>query len=102
MQFLDDRQPLGVDGLAAEDLGRTLDELCFSGRDLVRLNLIMLRQLGHRLVASDGRQRDSRLERGAVIPAGLLHALLLGDQPPLRLTEQFYHLRRCSKKRDQL
>jgi hypothetical protein len=37
-----------------------------------------------------------------VIPARLLHALLLGDRSPFWLTEQFYHLSRCSNKRDQL
>jgi hypothetical protein len=102
VQLLDDRRALGLGRLGAEGLRGALDQLRFPGGDLVRMQLVMLRQLGDGLLAGDGRQRDLGLERGAVIPAGLSHALLLGDRSPSALSEQFYHLSRCSKKRDHL
>jgi len=48
----------------AEHLGRPLEQLPFPVGDLVRMNVILLRQLGNRPIALCGRQCHFRLESG--------------------------------------
>ena len=70
--------------LGAKDARGTFQELRAPLRDLVGVNIELLRQLSQRPLALDGRQRHLRLEGRAVVPArssryGL--SLLLGIMP---------------------
>src|SRR4051812_13896834 len=68
-------QRLHVDGrrsrfrLRAEHPGRPLQELSLPGRDLVGMNIELLRQLSQRLLAPHGSQGHLRFESRRVVPA---------------------------------
>src|SRR3954466_8538795 len=70
-------QRLHVDGwrgrvrsrLRTEHPGRPLQELSLPGRDLVGMNVKLLRQLSQRLLALHGSQGHLRFESRRVIPA---------------------------------
>src|SRR6478609_7058817 len=49
--------------------GDTLQHLCLPGRDLVRVHIILLSQLGQRLLSLDGGQRHLGLESRCMCPA---------------------------------
>lgn len=55
--------------LGPEYAGGPVKELAAPLRDLVGVDIELLRQIGQRLLAHDGRQRDLRLESRAVVPA---------------------------------
>ena len=57
----------------AHVLRRALKELAAPLRDLVRMNVELLGQLGQRLLALDGRYRHLRLERRGVVPPWSSH-----------------------------
>jgi len=52
-----------------EHSGGTLKQMRLPRRDLVRVDVIQVRQLSQRLLALDGRQRHLRLEGRVVVPA---------------------------------
>jgi len=56
-------------GLVIENIRHAIEELIFSLLDLVRMHIELRRQLAHRLVALQSRQRDFRLESWAVVPS---------------------------------
>src|SRR3954467_10593341 len=102
MQDLDvDRRSRVGPGAITEDRRRALQELAAPLRDLVRMHVELLGQLGQRLLALDGRYRHLRLEGRTVVPAwtfrhGRSSVLgnLLADlerlhhsAPPFRFTE---------------
>src|SRR4051794_2398075 len=68
-------QRLHIDGrrsrfrLRTEHPGRPLQELSLPGRNLVRMNIELLRQLGQRLLAPYGSQGHLRFESRRVVPA---------------------------------
>src|SRR3954468_17541161 len=70
-------QRLHVDGwrgrvrsrLRAEHPGRPLQELSLPGRDLVGMNVKLLRQFGQRLLTPYGSQGHLRFESRRVVPA---------------------------------
>src|SRR4051794_11374354 len=72
-------QRLHVDGwrgrvrsrLRPEHPGRPLQELSLPGRDLVGMNVKLLRQFGQRLLALHGSQGHLRFESRRVVPAWL-------------------------------
>src|SRR4051794_31401331 len=72
-------QRLHVDGwrgrfrsrLRTEHPGRPLQELSLPGRDLVGMNIELLRQLSQRLLALHGSQGHLRFESRRVVPAWL-------------------------------
>ncbi len=80
------RGRLGGSG-STEDARGPFQKLRAPLRDLVGVNVELLRQLGQRPLALDGRQRHLRLEGRAVVPARSSgHALssLLGIMPMSR------------------
>jgi hypothetical protein len=63
-------------GRTTEDVGRSVQQLPSPLGDLRRVHLEVLRNLGHRLVASDGGQRHLGLEcRRVVAPWSLAHVV---------------------------
>src|SRR3546814_5728370 len=62
---------------APEHLGGTVEKLRPPSRDLVRMNVELLRQLRQRLLATDRRQGHLRLERPTLVPSGPSHHLVL-------------------------
>ena len=61
--------------LLAENAGRAFKKLTFPCRDLVRVNVELLRQCGQRLVAFDGGQSHLRLKGRRMIAARSLRHL---------------------------
>ena len=61
--------------LLAENAGRAFKKLTFPCRDLVRVNVELLRQFGQRLVAFDGGQSHLRLKGRRMIAARSLRHL---------------------------
>ena len=65
-----DRRRPGLDFAMPENTGRAFEQLSLPMRDLVRMDIELLRQLGQRLLALDRGQSHLRLERRCVVPAG--------------------------------
>src|SRR5215471_16970307 len=90
MQFL--HPLLGVDGktlTAGEQLRGALKQLLLPRRDLGGMDLVLLGELGERLIATDGLQSDLRLERGRVIATRPFHVDCSFSWTRI---EQFIHL----------
>jgi hypothetical protein len=64
---------------AVEHNARSVQQLCLPLRNLIRMDIKMLRQLRNGLLSLDGRQRDFRFEYRCVIPAGVFLASLSPD-----------------------
>jgi hypothetical protein len=55
--------------LSTKNAGGTFCQLGFPGRDLIRMHVILLRQISQRLLALDGGQCHLRLEDRAMRPS---------------------------------
>ena len=77
-------------GLGAEYSGSPLQKLRLPLRDLVDVNVELLRQFDQRLLALQGSQRNFRLERRAVVPAYSFRFVIVSPdpQPPWPLSRQ--------------
>ena len=62
VQLLEVHRRFGAATVTAEDGTRALLQLRFPDRDLVRVDVELLRQLGQRLLSLDRRERRLRLE----------------------------------------
>jgi hypothetical protein len=65
-----------LDSAVSEDTGRAFEKLPLPLRDLVGVDIELLRQLGQRLLALDRAQSHFRLERRCVVPTGALRHLI--------------------------
>ena len=69
------RRP-GLDSAAPENTGRAFEKLTLPLRDLIGVDIELLRQLGQRLLALDRRQCHFRLEARGVVPARAFRHLI--------------------------
>src|SRR3546814_3471640 len=81
------------DVCSSDLLGGTVEKLRPPSRDLVRMNVELLRQLRQRLLATDRRQGHLRLERPTVVPSGTSRHLVLLSRGILAAFRQEIHLR---------
>ena len=104
MQRLHVDRRLGALAWRRKRLGRTLQQLRLPLRDLIRVNVVPLRELGHRELASYRLKGHFRFERRRVIPARSFphrHApLLRALSPVIGSSDATYP--RCSDFRGQL
>src|SRR3546814_8451857 len=77
---------------APEHLGGTVEKLRPPSRDLVRMNVELLRQLRQRLLATDRRQGHLLLELPTVVPSGTSRHLFLLSRCILSAFSQAIHL----------
>src|ERR1019366_2752314 len=80
----------------AENASGSFQQLGPPGRDLVRMNVKLLRQLRQRLLALHGSQRHLRLECRAVVPAWSSAHVLSCHAAPLAAVRQNIHLSHCA------
>ena len=96
MQRLDIRRAGLALGRGGEELQRPLQELGLPLRDLVGVDVELLRELGKGSIPFQGGQGHLGLERGRVIPSRPFHGLLsLWDGDASRPVEQSFHLTAC-------
>lgn len=103
VQVLQVASGLGNGAAGAEHVGRALQQLAPPLGHLVGVNVVLLRDLGDRLVALDGVQGHLGLERRRVVATGSsahLSAPDLGLYP--RPAEQLIHFAACSEIRNRL
>ena len=81
--------------LRPENPCRPFQQLAAPDRDLVRVNVKLLRQLGQRLLALHGSQGHLRLEGRAVVPACSLRHLISCSAAMLAAFRQKLHLAAC-------
>ena len=81
--------------LRSENPRRPFKQLAAPRRDVVRVNVELLRQLGQRLLALHGSQGHLRLEGGAVVPARSLRHLISCSAAMLAAFRQKLHLAAC-------
>src|SRR3954470_467806 len=85
-----------------EHPGSPFEQQRLPGRDLVRMNVELLRQFGQRLLALDGGQSHLRLESRAVIPARSSRHRLSCSRAILAAVRQKLHLSTCPNLPSQL
>src|SRR4051812_49203218 len=89
-------------GCRPEYRGSPFEQQRLPGRDLVRMNVELLRQFGQRLLALDGGQSHLRLESRAVIPARSSRHRLSCSRAILAAVRQKLHLSTCPNLPSQL
>ena len=71
-----DRRRPGLGSAVPENAGGAFEKLTLPLRDLVGVDIELLRQLGQRLLALDRGQRHFRLEARCVVPTRALRHLI--------------------------
>jgi hypothetical protein len=66
----------GLDSAMSENTGRAFEKLTLPLRDLIGVDIELLRQLGQRPLALDRGQGHFRLEGRCVVPTGALRHLI--------------------------
>src|SRR5215204_7581971 len=89
-------------GCRPEYPGSPFEQQRLPGRDLVRMDVELLRQFGQRLLAFDGGQSHLRLESRAVIPARSSRHRLSCSRAILAAVRQKLHLSTCPNLPSQL
>jgi hypothetical protein len=88
--------------IRSKNPGCPVEKLRFPLRDLVGMNVELLRQLGQRLFALDGSQSHLRLESRCVVPARSSGHCFSCAARILAAFRQKLHLSRCSDFQSQL
>src|SRR5450759_2026843 len=99
VQLADPLPTVSRECVAAKDRRRVLQQLRLPARHLVRMHLVMRRNLGHCLLTPDRFQRHPRLECRRVVTSWLLHGLRSSVQARARSEITLYP---CPKNRSQL
>src|SRR4051794_20028019 len=89
-------------GCRPEYRGSSFEQQRLPGRDLVRMDIELLRKLGQHLLALDGGQSHLRLESRAVIPARSSRHRLSCSRAILAAVRQKLHLSTCPNLPSQL
>src|SRR3954453_18504536 len=89
-------------GFRPEHPGSSFEKQRLPGRDLVRVDVELLRQLGQRLLALEGGQSHLRLESRAVVPARSSRHRLSCSRAILAAVRQKRHLSLCPNSPSQL
>src|SRR4051794_37244489 len=89
-------------GCRPEYRGSSFEQQRLPGRDLVRMDIELLRQFGQRLLALDGGQSHLGLESRAVIPARSSRHRLSCSRAILAAVRQKLHLSTCPNLPSQL